>query len=130
MTPEERTLFLAKPRSAVFSSLTESGRIHSVLVWYLWDGGTLTVLTERGSVKHRNVERTGRAAITVHDDVAYVSAEGPVAVRAVAPDERRELWTHYAGPEMAAEMVREDTTARMVALVLTPERWIGVSAAV
>ena len=127
MTPEERAIFLDTPRSAVFSSINAAGQVHSVLVWFLWDGETLTVLTERGSVKHRNVERRGRATIVVHENVAYVSAEGPVRVRAVSPEERLELWTRYAGPEVAAEMVTEDTTAKMVALTLLPEHWIGVS---
>jgi PPOX class probable F420-dependent enzyme len=126
VTPEERDEFLELPRSAVFSTVTEAGRVHSVLVWFMWDGEVLKVLTARGSIKHRNVERTGRATLTVHENVAYVSAEGPVSVRAVTQDERRDLWTHYAGPEMAAEMVTEDTTAQMVALLLSPETWIAV----
>lgn len=129
MTPEERATFLEVPRSAVFSTLSAAGRVHSVLVWFMWDGKDLTVLTERGSVKHRNVEGSGRATILVHENVSYVSAEGPVEVRDVSPETRLELWTRYAGAEVAAEMVTEDTTARMVALVLRPERWIGVAAA-
>lgn len=127
MTPEERNIFLETPRSAVFSTVNSAGRVHSVLVWFLWDGEMLTVLTERGSVKHRNVERSGRATVVVHENVSYISAEGPVEVRDVSPAVRRELWTRYAGPEVAAEMVTEDTTARMVALVLRPEHWIAVA---
>lgn len=114
------------PLSAVFSTINAAGRVHSVLVWFIWNGETLTILTERGSVKHRNVERSGRATVVVHQNVAYVSAEGPVEVRGVSLELRRELWTRYAGPEVAAEMVTEDTTARMVALVLRPEHWIAV----
>ncbi|MGI8609375.1 MAG: pyridoxamine 5'-phosphate oxidase family protein [Candidatus Dormibacteria bacterium] len=128
MTPEERSTFLETPRSAVFSTVGGLGAVHSVLVWFTWDGESLVVLTERGSVKHRNVERTGRATVLVHADVAYVSVEGTVETRNVSPEERRELWTRYAGPEVAEEMVTEDTTARMVALVLHPEHWIAVSA--
>jgi len=127
VTPEERNIFLETPRSAVFSTVNSAGRVHSVLVWFLWDGEMLTVLTERGSVKHRNVERSGRATVVVHENVSYISAEGPVEVRDVSPAVRRELWTRYAGPEVAAEMVTEDTTARMVALVLRPEHWIAVA---
>jgi PPOX class probable F420-dependent enzyme len=127
VTPEERNIFLETPRSAVFSTVNSAGRVHSVLVWFLWDGERLTVLTERGSVKHRNVERSGRATVVVHENVSYISAEGPVEVRDVSPAVRRELWTRYAGPEVAAEMVTEDTTARMVGLVLRPEHWIAVA---
>mgnify|MGYP003623166869 CR=1 FL=1 len=126
MTPEERNVFLETPRSAVFSTVNGAGRVHSVLVWFIWDGATLTVLTERGSVKHRNVERSGRATVVVHQNVSYVSVEGPVEVGEVSVEVRRGLWTRYAGPEVAAEMVTEDTTARMVALVLRPEHWIAV----
>ena len=126
MKPEDLEAFLQGPRVAVFSTIGPAGRIHSVLVWYLWDGAAFTVVTERRSVKHRNAERSGRAVILVHEDVAYVSAEGPVAVEQATVETRLALWTRYKGLEVARTTVTPEATANMVALILRPERWIEV----
>jgi hypothetical protein len=89
-------------RPAVFSTAMPDGRVHSVLVWYMWDGIRLTVLTDRGSVKHNNVIRTGRATIVVHEDISYVSAEGRVTVQDhVSYETRLTLWSRYQGESVA-----------------------------
>ncbi|HXA43080.1 MAG TPA: pyridoxamine 5'-phosphate oxidase family protein [Candidatus Solibacter sp.] len=129
MSPKERDDFLSGVRPAVFSSARSDGRIHSVVVWYAWDGSAFTVLTDRGSVKDRNVRRVGRATIVVHEDINYVSAEGPVVVRdPVGDEERLALWTRYYGEETARQIVTPGSSQRLVALVLTPERLIEVPA--
>jgi PPOX class probable F420-dependent enzyme len=128
MEPEDREAFLQRPRAAVFSTIGSTGRIHSVLVWYLWDGKAFTVVTDRGSVKQRNAERAGRATIVVHEDVAYLSAEGPVAVKPAAIETRLALWTRYKGEDVARTTVTPEATAKMVELVLRPARWIEVPA--
>jgi len=128
MKPEVREAFLRRPRVAVFSTVGPQGRVHAVLVWYLWDGDAFTVVTERGSVKHRNAELSGRGAIVVHEEVAYLSAEGPVAVIPAAVETRLALWTLYKGEEIARTTVSPEATANMVELVLRPERWIEVPA--
>ncbi len=129
MNPEGRNTFLQGLRPAVFSTISVSGGVHSVLVWYMWDGESFTVLTDRGSVKHRNVERTGRATITVHEEIAYVSAEGAVEVRSQVPfEERLALWTRYRGEKTARQVVTAGSTERMIALVLKPGSWIEVLA--
>ena len=129
MSPKDRDEFLNGVRPAVFSSTARDGRIHSVLVWYTWDGLAFTVLTDRGSVKERNVRQTGRATIVVHEDINYVSAEGPVVIRdPVSDQERLALWTRYYGEETARQIVAPGSSQRLVALVLTPERLIEVPA--
>jgi PPOX class probable F420-dependent enzyme len=129
MKPDERDDFLAAVRPAVFCTTGEDGRVHSVLVWYTWDGSVFTVLTDRGSVKDRNARRTGRATIVVHEDINYISAEGPVEVRdPVSYEERLALWTRYSGEEIARQVVTPGSSDKLVALVLTPERVIEVPA--
>jgi PPOX class probable F420-dependent enzyme len=129
MSPEERDDFLAGIRPAVFSTLGDEGRVHSVVVWYTWDGSVFTVLTDRGSVKDRNVRRTGRATIVVHEDINYVSAEGSVDVRdPVSYEERLALWTRYSGEEVASQVVTPGSSAKLVALDLSPEKVIEVPA--
>ena len=121
MSPQTRDDFLQDVRPAVFSTIGAGGGVHSVLVWYMWDGSVLTVLTDRGSVKERNVRRTGRATIVVNADIDYVSAEGPVEIRdSVTFEERLALWTRYSGEEVARQTVTPGSSDKLVALVLTP----------
>lgn len=129
MSPKERDEFLRGVRPAVLSTIGEDGRVHSVVVWYLWDGSVFRVLTDRGSVKERNVRRTGRATIVVHEDINYVSAEGAVELRdPVSYEERLALWIRYSGEETARQVVTPGSSEKLVALVLTPERLIEVPA--
>ena len=123
----KREAFIAGARTAVFSTVDARGRSHAVPVWYLWKDGTFRVITERGSQKHRNAERSGRAALTVVDGPRYVMAEGPVrVVDPLSYEERLELHAHYRGPEGAATSTADGAHERMVLLVLTPERWLGM----
>ncbi len=129
MSPAERDAFLRRPHTAVLSTLSRSGRIHAVPVWFLWDGTSFGILTERGSVKHRNAARGGRAALCIdeRDGVyRYLTAEGPVHVTdPVTYDQRLALHTLYRGPERAREIVEGGGHEQMVMLRLTPERWLG-----
>ena len=131
MDQSERDAFLREPRTAVLATTGRDGRIHAVPVWYLWDGDLFRVITERGSVKHRNVARTGRAALCVDEragNLRYVSVEGPVTVHdTVTYEERLALHTHYRGPERARRIVDQGGHERMVLLLLRPERWMVTS---
>jgi PPOX class probable F420-dependent enzyme len=126
----ERDAFLRTPRTAVISTTGRDGRIHSVPVWFLWDGEVFRVITGRGSVKHRNAERTGRASICVDErdgTLRYVTAEGTVTVSdPETKDQRLALWTHYRGPETARQVVERGGHEQRVMLLLRPERWWGV----
>lgn len=124
---ESRDEFLAAPRTAVLATVDARGRAHAVAVWYLWKDRTFFIVTERGSQKHLNVARAGRAALTVIDGPRYVTAEGPIRVQdPLTRDQRLELHTHYRGPEAAARSVADDAHEGMVLLMLTPERWLGM----
>ena len=129
MQPDERDAFLREPRTAVLATLDREGRIHAVPVWFLYHRSEFRIITDRGSAKHRNAVRTGRATLCVDDRAGsfrYVTAEGPVIVRdPITYDERLALHTHYRGPEAAKQIVDRGGHERMVMLVLHPDRWIG-----
>ena len=129
MNSEEREAFVSRPLTAVLSTISKDGRIHAVPVWYLYEGGVFKVLTDRGSAKHRNIERTGQASLCVDErDGAfqYVSVEGPVVVAPeVTREQRLALHTHYRGAEQAERIVARGGHERMVLLALTPQRWLG-----
>lgn len=126
--PADRDAFLQQPRTAVIATTRRDGRIHAVPVWYTWDGQVFRVLTERGSAKHRNIERSGRASLCVDErdgPFRYVTAEGTVTVQdSVTYDERLALHTHYRGAEAAKPIVDRGGHEKMVMLILTPERWL------
>lgn len=129
MDPAARDAFLREPRTAVLATTGRDGRIHAVPVWFSYDGAVFRIITERGSVKHRNAARTGRATLCVDERqgaLRYVSVEGSVTVQdPVTYEERLALHTHYRGPEAAQRIVDRGGHERMVMLVLRPEKWIG-----
>ena len=126
--PEDRDAFLQQPRIAVLATTGRDGRIHTVPVWYAWDGEVFRIITERGSAKHRNAARTGRAALCIDERsgaLRYLTAEGPVTVQdPVSYEERLALHTHYRGADAAKQVVDRGGHERMVMLHLRPERWL------
>ncbi len=109
----------------VLGTVGPGNRPHAAAVWYLWRGGEVLVVTGRGSQKHRNAERSGRASVTWLDDWRYLVAEGPVTVEPLRREERYALWEQYRGPEAAARETASDAHEEMVLLRLRPERWWG-----
>lgn len=128
MTPEQRDAFLRQPRTAVLSTLRRDGGIHSVPVWFRWDGDEFRIITERGAAKHRNVVRDSRASLCVDERdgrVRYLTAEGRVRVEdIVTREERLALHTLYRGAEAAEKVVAPGGHEKMVLLILRPERWL------
>jgi PPOX class probable F420-dependent enzyme len=124
----DRDGFLRQPRTAVIATTSRDGRIHAVPVWFIWDGQAFRIITERGSAKHRNVTRHGRASLCIDErdsSFRYITAEGLVRVQdPVTYDERLDLHTHYRGAEAAKPIVDRGGHENMVMLILTPERWL------
>lgn len=129
MDQSERDAFLRQPRTAVLATTGKSGAIHAVPVWYAWDGSEFSIITERGSAKHRNVLRNARASLCVDDRdgrFQYLTAEGPVTVTdPVTYEQRLALHTIYRGPEGARAVVDKGGHEKMVMLHLSPQRWLG-----
>ncbi len=129
MDSPQRDAFLTQPRTAIFSTISNDGRVHAVPVWYRWEAGVFRIITGRGSAKHRNVIRTGRGTLCVDERdgaIAYLTVEGPVRIEdTVTKEERLALHTIYHGPETAQKVVDRGGHEGMVLFVLTPERWIG-----
>ncbi len=126
MTPAEREAFVQRPLPATIATVDAKGRAHAVPVIYLYEDGKFLVITERHSPKVRNAAQTGRATLCIDDRPAfrYVTVEGPVAVMDPLDYETRlRLHTHYRGPEAALKATADGGHERMVALVITPERW-------
>ena len=131
MDSNERESFLSEPRTAVLATTCRDGMAHAVPVWFRYCEGTFRIITERGSQKHRNIQRTGRATLCVDErdgSLRYVMAEGPVrVVDTVTADERLSLYSHYRGRDRAEKVVARGGHEKMVLLLLTPERWLPTS---
>lgn len=131
LTELERQELLDLPLTAIWSTLTPAGRIHSVPVHFVPSATELRVLTEWDSVKCRNALRTGRATLCVDTTVngtdrRYATAEGPIRVeRPVSIDDLAAFDQRYHRHDAEAE--GERAYANSVLLVLTPESWISWS---
>ncbi len=123
--PEAWHAAIAEPRTVVLSTFDGRGRPHAAAVWYRWQDGELRVIMGRGSQKHRNVERSGRAAVTWLDDWRYLTGEGPVTAEPLSREERFALWAHYRGEEVALRETAGGGHEQMVLLRIRPERWWG-----
>ncbi len=127
MEVEERTAFVNRPMTAVFSTVDARGRPHAVPVWYAYRNGVFEIFTDRNSQKHRNVVATGRASLCIDErDGAYrhVTAEGPCSVQdPVTKEERLRLHLLYRSAEAARTIVDRGGHEKMVILRLKPERW-------
>jgi PPOX class probable F420-dependent enzyme len=128
MDEKARDLFLRQPDTGVFSTVDRRGCVHSVPVWFRWDGEAARIVTGRDSVKIRNLRRTGRASLCVdrrQGMMRYVTIEGPVEiVDPLTKDERLALRAHYQGEEAARAVVDKGGHETMVLLLLRPEKWI------
>ncbi|MEO8540685.1 MAG: pyridoxamine 5'-phosphate oxidase family protein [bacterium] len=126
MTPEQREAFVVRPLPATLGTVDARGRAHVVPVIYLYEGDEFLVITARGSQKVKNAIAAGRATLCIEEreKMRYLSAEGPVrVVDPVSYETRLRLHTHYRGAEAALKSTSDGGHERMVALMITPERW-------
>jgi PPOX class probable F420-dependent enzyme len=123
--------FAARPVVAVLATTWTRGRIHAVPVWFLYHEGVVKVITERGSQKHRNAVRSGRASLCIpvlDSPERYLTLEGPVSVvDPLSYDQRLAMHVHYRGEEAARRIVDQGGHERMVMLVIHPENRLSDS---
>jgi len=68
--------------TGVASTITAKGRVQSTIVSTAVLDGKVGVATRPGTVKEKNIKRTGRGTITVFrlDNRRYVTVEGPASI--------------------------------------------------
>jgi PPOX class probable F420-dependent enzyme len=74
--------FLAERHLGTLSTTRRDGTLHVCAVGFTWDAdaAVVRVITNDGSQKVRNVERSGRAAVGQVDGGRWLSLEGPARV--------------------------------------------------
>ncbi len=125
----DREQFVVQPLTAVLATQWSDGRIHAMPVWYLYEDGAFKVITERGSQKHRNATRAGRATLCIDEregQMRHVMVEGPVhIIDPVSYEQRLALHRQYRSDEEARKIVDRGGHEKMVMLSLMPESWVG-----
>lgn len=124
-----------RPRVARLATASPDGEPHVAPVWFDVDGEELVVHTLPHSVKTRNLEATGRFAITVDDDEwPYRGVILRGSARIAEPDAFdvdawiRRLAIRYLGEEEGGAMA--DAMVHLpghTMVILTPERWHGMT---
>jgi PPOX class probable F420-dependent enzyme len=80
---EWRAFISEGTRTGKLATTREDGRPHVVPVWFVLDGDDIVFSTGASSVKGRNLQRTGVAAMCVdvpHPPFAFVTVTGRVAI--------------------------------------------------
>ncbi len=131
MTPEEIERFIrAVPaRPAVLATVRADGRPHLAPVWVdLDDDGSIVFTTGEGTVKGRNLRRSGRAAMCIDDDrppFSFVVLEGPVTIDDDLDQVRSwaaRLGGRYMGEERSAAYGARNGVPGELLVRLRPER--------
>lgn len=122
--------FVEKARIATLASLRADGSPHTSPVWYRYEDGVFKVLIDRGSQKHRNIERDPRVELCIDDrerpPFHTVIVRGRAELREPPGAAwRRALAVHYLGEDGGKRYVESTPSGDAVLVVLAPERVTG-----
>jgi len=121
--------FVAAPRIARLATVRRDGSPHIAPVWYRYEDGAFLILTERGSVKARNIARDPRVVLCIDDErppYHTVLVRGRARLAPYPGDAWREaLAVHYLGEERGRRYVRENTPSDDVLVRVEPESLTG-----
>lgn len=117
MSDDERRAFLSEPgRTGHLATTREDGRPHVAPVWFVLDGDDVLFNTAADTVKGRNLERTGRAAMSVDLPAmpyGFVHLEGTVEIDD-DPDSYRGWTRRISEKYVPADEVEEFTDRNAV----------------
>ena len=125
MSVEQREEFLKDVHVAVLA-IEHPGRGPLALpIWYQYDGATVEILMDGGSLKATLLRAAGRATLTVQSEqrpYRYVSVEGPISIGPQS-GELLQLATRYLGEEAGRQYAEGPGSSDPVVVTLTPARW-------
>jgi len=130
MTDDEVRAFLAStpPHTGKLATVRADGRPHVAPVWYVMDDdGTVVFTTGEGTVKGRNLARTGYAAMSVDDErppFSFVTLEGPVTLSDDLDQVRRwatAIGGRYMGADQAEAFGNRNAVPGELLARLAPE---------
>jgi hypothetical protein len=125
-----RSFLTRPPRYATIATINPDGSPHQIVIWYLLHseellGDHLVVNSRRGRRWPTNLERDGRANLTVFEAEDAVTFE--CHVEQIYDDERAqadiaEMARRYDEPEMAQREIARFRTEPRVSFILRPDR--------
>ena len=135
MTTEEIYAFLkGTPYTGHLATVREDGRPHVAAIWIIVDGDEIVFTTWHTSVKGRNLQRTGYAALSVDDSTppfTAVQLEGPVQMISDPAESRK--WAgiiggRYMGADRAAEFATRNGIEGEWVCRMRPVKLSGIAA--
>jgi len=124
----KRDAFLAQPHVAILATIGPKQRPHAVPVWYLYEAGEFTLTMQRGSQKHRNIERCPNVSLVVDRRERPYYAVTAMGVAEMGASPAREwflrLAVHYLGAESGAAYTASHDLANSVTIRLRPSKYI------
>ncbi len=121
--------FVEKARIGVLATVGRDGAPHMAPVWYRFEDGAFLLLTERGSQKHRNIERDARVSFCIDDDAPPYHTVIVCGRASVEPPPgaawRLALAVHYLGEERGRRYVEENDSPDGILVRIVPERVMG-----
>ena len=125
---EQARSFLSEPQIGVLATVDGQGRPHAMPIWYLYEGGEIIISAERGSQKHRNLERNPWATLVVdRRETPYyalmVRGEAEVGPPLDFEGEVR-MASRYLGDEAGRRYVESIQGHDGISIRFTPESWL------
>jgi PPOX class probable F420-dependent enzyme len=123
----DREQFLAQAHVAILTTFGPGSRLHAMPVWYLYEDGMFTILTTRGSQKHRNIERHQDVTLVVdRRELPYyaVMVQGKATIGAAPSELRLRMATRYLGAERGAAYTARTARTDSVTIRLRPEKFV------
>jgi PPOX class probable F420-dependent enzyme len=135
MTTEEIYAFLkGHPYTGHLATVREDGRPHVAAIWIIVDGEDILFTTWHTSVKGRNLQRTGYAALSVDDSTppfTAVQVEGPVEM--ISDPAESHKWAgiiggRYMGADRAQEFADRNGVEGEWLCRMRPVKLSGIAA--
>lgn len=135
MSDDERRAFLLHgTRTGVLSTVRADGRPHAAPVWFTLDGDDVMFMTGAGTVKGRNLHRTGQAVLTVdlpEPPFSFVTVSGTVEISEdldVMLGWSTAIGGRYMGADQAEAFGRRNAVPGELLVRLVPQRIIAQAA--
>ncbi len=133
MTENEwREFVSAGTRTGKLATTRRDGRPHVMPIWFILDGEDIVLMTGAGTVKGRNLRRTGWAGLCVDDErppFSFVTVSGPVTLSTdleeMLPLSIR-IARRYMGEEQAEAFGRRNAVEGELLVRLRPEHVAAV----
>lgn len=130
MNQAEREAFLADLHVGVLSVERPDGPPLATPIWYRYTpGGAVEFTIEAGGQKGRLLQAVGRATLCVQREqvpYAYVTVDGPVAIRPPSEAVTADIAERYLGEQGAAEYLASSQLDDEVLVQLTPAHWYTI----